>query len=313
MKRITRAEIWGLSQGLLGRARNTLAPSLAAVGPNTYLNQNDFLKMLGAAFLVHALIFGVAAMMPDDRVTNIPVRALSFKLGDQDRVAAFAPTPAATPTIAAPSMSATASETWRAMPNVPAPVTPPPLKPIAPVEKVVEATKPIKPSKPQPIPEAKPVPVPVAAPAVAPTPQQYVREVGAPTPQAVAAAVAAAAPAGTPTGAVGGAGTENTMTAQSMQAIRARYEQEISAWIQRHKYYPADAGGREGRAIVRMRIDRAGNVRYYAIEQSAGLTALDLAALDMIRRANPVPAVPTTYPAGNLVEFLIPITFKAPQ
>jgi hypothetical protein len=32
----------------------------------------------------------------------------------------------------------------------------------------------------------------------------------------------------------------------------------------------------------------------------------------MIRRANPVPAIPADYPAGNLIEFLIPITFEAP-
>lgn len=65
--------------------------------------------------------------------------------------------------------------------------------------------------------------------------------------------------------------------------------------------------------MVRMCIDRGGNVRYYAIEQSSGLSIFDDAALDMIRRANPVPAVPVNYPASNLVEFLIPISFKAPQ
>jgi protein TonB len=150
--------------------------------------------------------------------------------------------------------------------------------------------------------------------AVAPNPQQYVREVGAPSQQAVAAAIASAATnAGIAAGALGGQGTENVLTPQTVQTIRARYEQEISLWIQQHKYYPVDAGGREGRAVVRMRIDRAGNVRYYAIEQSAGMAALDAAALEMIRRANPVPMVPANYPAGNLVEFLIPITFKAPQ
>ena len=308
---------WGLTQGILGRGRVSLAPSELALGPNTYLSQRDFLKMLGVAFSVHALAFGIYALLPGDHVTDIPVRALSFKIGGQDRIAAYhaTPSPAAVPVasapvapIAAPVMKAVTEDRWRATPNKPSPVVPAPLKPVA---------------KPQPVAKYTPVPKVVkvddaiarqqaqqAAPAVAPTPQQYVREVGAPSPQVVANALANA---GNPSGAIGGKGNETSLSEQTAQAVRAHYEQEISGWIQQHKFYPAAAGGREGRAIVRMRIDRAGNVRYYAIEQSSGMVALDDAALDMIRRANPVPAVPANYPAGNLVEFLIPISFKAPQ
>jgi protein TonB len=139
-------------------------------------------------------------------------------------------------------------------------------------------------------------------PAVAPNPQQFIREVGN----------APAAPIGLPNGSVGGQGVVNS-SADTIQQIRERYEQQISSWIQLHKYYPSAAGGRDGRVVVRMRIDRAGAVRYYAIEQSSGVAALDAAAIDMIRRANPVPAVPGDYPAGNLIEFLIPITFHAPR
>jgi protein TonB len=139
---------------------------------------------------------------------------------------------------------------------------------------------------------------------MAPSPQQYVREVGAAPANPVQAAI--------PSATAGGTASQEGTISPEVRAIRDRYEQQISAWIQQHKYYPAAASGREGRAIIRMRIDRSGYVRYYAIEQSAGVQALDTAAVDMIRRANPVPAVPANYPAGNLVEFLIPITFKAP-
>jgi protein TonB len=286
--------ISALSYGILGRDRNTLAPSTLALGPNIYLSSRDFLWMLVVAFAVHALAFAVMALWPEQTVKNIPVRALSFKLGDGERLAAapaMVATPAPAPVVEAispPVMQATEDDSWRAEPKLPAPVVPEPLKPIA------------KP-KPKPKPEkrefvAKPAPAP--APAIADNPQQYVREVGAaPT----NAGVSQGAPAGV------------SVNEQALQAIRARYEQQISAWVQRHKIYPAEAGGREGRAIVRVRIDRLGNVRYYAIEQSAGLGSLDAAALDMIRRANPMPAVPADYPDGNLVEFLIPISFRAPQ
>lgn len=298
---------WGLTQGILGRGRASLAPSSAALGPNTYLTASDFMKMLGLALVLHLVAFGIAALIPPTKVTDIPVRALSFKLGDGDRIAAYNPTPApaAAPAVAPPSLNAVSADSWRASPNVPAPAIPAPLKP-----------KPV----PKPVPKPRVVKVEDAlvkqtqAPAIAPTPQQYVREVGAPTPQAVAKVLSNAPQAtGIPTGAIGGAGNATTISEQTAQAVRARYEQEISGWIQQHKLYPATAGGREGRVVVRMRIDRAGNVRYYAIEQSSGLAVFDDAAIDMIQRANPVPAVPVNYPAGNLVEFLIPISFKAPQ
>lgn len=274
---------WGLTQGLLARNHASLAPSSSAIGPNTYLTARHFLIMHGVAFVVHVLVFVIAALIPSEKVVDIPVRALSFKLGDEHRIAP-ANTPAA-PAVAAPVLEAVSTDSWKASPNVPAPVVPAPL-----------VAKPIPAPKPTPV-KAKPVEKP--APAIAPTPQQYVREVGA----------APTMPASTPSGQT----AVQSLAAQQAEAVRARYEQQISGWIQRHKLYPPAAGGREGRVVVRMRIDRAGNVRYVAIEQSAGLAVFDEAALDMIQRANPVPAVPQDYPAGNLVEFLIPISFKAPQ
>lgn len=147
-------------------------------------------------------------------------------------------------------------------------------------------------------------------PAIAASPQQHVRVVGAPSQKAVEEALVNNAANLAPAAGVDMDGVSAEQ--QEAQAIRARYEQEIAGWIEQHKYYPREADKHEGMATVRMRIDRGGNVRYYAIEQSAGNGALDNAALVMIRRANPMPAVPENYPAGTLVEFLIPIHFKAP-
>ena len=301
---------WGLTQGMLGRQHASLTPSNVALGPNIYLTANDFIKMLGLAFVLHALVFGIAALIPSTKVTDIPVRALSFKLGGEDRIAAYNPTPASAAVVPPPSLNAVSPDSWRATPNVPAPVVPAPLAPVVPKpapKPVAKAPRVVK------VEEAIAKQAVAAPPAIAPTPQQYVREVGAPSQQAVANAVANANRAsGTPDGAIGGQGSLTSVAEQTAQAVRARYEQEISGWIQQHKLYPASAGGRVGRVVVRMRIDRAGNVRYYAIEQSSGLSVFDDAALDMIRRANPLPAVPVNYPASNLVEFLIPISFKAP-
>lgn len=94
--------------------------------------------------------------------------------------------------------------------------------------------------------------------------------------------------------------------------VKALYEQTISLWIQKFRLYPeeARANGEQGRSVVRVRIDRRGNIRYSAIESSAGSELLDIATLDMVRRANPVPAVPDDYPDGEVFEFLIPVTYK---
>jgi len=311
---------WGLTQGLMGRNRASLTPSALAVGPNTYLSQNDFLKMMVLAFILHAVVLVVASLMPQEKVTTIPVRALSFKLGDVSQPSAPAAPISAQPTrVSAPVMAATSREVLHATPPKPIPKLPTPPRPII---KQVPPPAPVPVAKPTPEPvvepeaEPEPVPTPMKTPkvipisdpqpdadalpptftnvpshsAVAPNPQRYVREVGGVAPGT----------AGAPT------------AAQAAQTIRSRYEQAISQWVARHQQYPPEAAGRNGRVVVRMRIDRTGYVRYYAIEQSSGVSAIDRAALDMIRRANPMPAVPADYPSGSLIEFLIPIGFRSP-
>lgn len=347
-----------LQKGMMGIGQASLAPSLLALGPNRYLREKDFFTMLGIAFVAHLMVILIMGLMPKEKVTDIPVRALSFKIGGQNKLAAFGnplgiganvPAPQAQPAIQPPQQR---TETWRPKPQQKPVTTPAPLKPIPfmsapkpaptpkptpvkpvpvvppeqrqmPVENRADPLPPIEPipsrltspapviapAQPQPVqpmPSALPstdILTQVASPAIAPEPQRYVREVGAApnTGQGIA------------TGSANGEGTENTMTIGTAQEIRERYEQQISAWIQQHKLYPAQANGAEGRVVARMRIDRSGYVRYYAIEQSSGNSVLDAAAIDMIRRANPVPAVPANYPAGSLIEFLIPITFRVPQ
>lgn len=341
-----------LQQGMLGLAQRTLAPSLAALGPNRYLKERDFFIMLGVAFVLHLSIIIVMGLMPREKITDIPVRALSFKIGGADRIAALGMPRAAVPsdststetsTQPAPSASS-APGSWRATPaplkpfmgkpatSKPAPkvvpVKPAKYVPVVPPEQrqmpqenrvapvaVIDPLPTVRDAPPPPLakqPTAQPMPsalpdtsilTQVATPAIAPSPQRFVRETGA-APTAVQGAA---------DGVKGGQGSETTSTNGSPEEARARYEQQISAWIQKHKLYPADAGGKEGRVVVRMRIDRAGYVRFYALEQASGIAPLDAAAIDMVRRANPVPAVPSDYPAGNLIEFLIPITFRAPQ
>lgn len=289
----------------------TLTPSRTAIGPNTYLTERDFMLMVALAVAIHAVILGIASIVPMQKVTNIPVRAISFKLGDAIPMEAEPVTDAGDVKVEAPIMQAVSKDSWQE--------PPPETKKTKSVRETGAKDKTPKVVKvPDTLPSEPPMPLAPATPeppAVATTPQQYVREVGAaPTNlPPLSQLTGEAAPKPAPTAPAGPAAAPTAAETAEQATLRARYEQEISSWIQKHKFYPAQGNGKEGRAIIRLRIDRGGAVRYYAIEESSGLAAFDDAALDMIRRANPVPAVPDNYPSGNLIEFLIPISFKAPQ
>ncbi|MBN8530369.1 MAG: energy transducer TonB [Alphaproteobacteria bacterium] len=109
---------------------------------------------------------------------------------------------------------------------------------------------------------------------------------------------------------IGQGGSAGAPTAQQAE-VMARFEQVLSQWLQRHKKYPPEARAQrlEGQAVIRLRIDRMGNVKFYRLQQRTGHDSLDRAALEMVRAANPVPQVPDEYPAGTLLEFLVPVHF----
>jgi len=93
---------------------------------------------------------------------------------------------------------------------------------------------------------------------------------------------------------------------------KARYEQMISLWIQKFKIYPdyAREQGMQGSTVVRISIDRHGNIRWSELQGNTGYPELDRAAIDMVRRANPVPAAPDDYkPDQQMFEFLIPVNY----
>jgi protein TonB len=100
---------------------------------------------------------------------------------------------------------------------------------------------------------------------------------------------------------------------RAIARVVERYEQLLSAWVQQHQRMPeyARKQGLSGSALVRIRIDRRGNILFNRLERRTGQAILDRAVMDMIARANPVPAVPAEYPAGSQFEFLIPVHFRA--
>ena len=99
----------------------------------------------------------------------------------------------------------------------------------------------------------------------------------------------------------------------SPQQMVAGYTQTISLWMNKFKVYPDEArdAGMQGQAVVRIRIDRQGNIHYRILSQETPYPILNKAALDMVRRANPVPPVPSDYPdKAAFLEYMIPVNFK---
>lgn len=95
--------------------------------------------------------------------------------------------------------------------------------------------------------------------------------------------------------------------ASSMQ--KATWEALLLAHLEKYRRYPAAARGRreEGVAYVIFRMNRAGTVLSAAILRSSRSALLDHAALETLRRAQPLPAVPENKP--DPLELSVPIEF----
>ena len=84
----------------------------------------------------------------------------------------------------------------------------------------------------------------------------------------------------------------------------------VRAQLERNKVYPRSAQQRrqQGRAMVRIAIDRAGHVIKYQLEGSSGHELLDREVMAMIQRASPLPPIPAGID-GEQMEIIVPVEF----
>lgn len=89
----------------------------------------------------------------------------------------------------------------------------------------------------------------------------------------------------------------------------ATWEAMLLAHLEKHRRYPSAARARrdQGVAHVRFTMNRQGQVLGAAILRSSGSAALDRAALDTIRRAQPLPSIPEDRP--DPLELTVPVEF----
>ncbi len=322
---------------LAGPKSRTLSPSIAGQGGNVYLGKIEFSIMFMVAVIVHLLIVIAFSLVPQQEVNNVPVRVLNLKLGDGGALNAA---PRLTSDVLQRVYQDEPEDDVEVLEEPPAAESPKEEstpKP-APKTKAIETEEAhgVKVTKEKGAPKKK---TPEAekrikitdyvtqeelergkkreAEALAATkePRKLVREnrvrrEATPTVPAVPSS-ATSKPAATS----GSSAGMSFRQKQEQDEVVKRYEQELSAWLAKHKVYPtrAQSNGIEGEGVVRLRINRLGNVTYATVEKTTGHRLLDEALIAMVKRANPVPAVPSNYPAGQMFEFLIPIRFNIPR
>lgn len=97
-----------------------------------------------------------------------------------------------------------------------------------------------------------------------------------------------------PNRAAGPGQTQASSGGGGVAGARKSYFATIQSWLERHKKYPRAARLRryEGTVAFSFQIDRSGSIMKRSIVKSSGRKVLDEALLDLLKRADPMPAMP---------------------
>ena len=98
-------------------------------------------------------------------------------------------------------------------------------------------------------------------------------------------------------------------TGESARRVRATWQKELIAHLDRHKRYPAKRSEKSAEILVSFALDRMGHVLSTSIVKGSGDAAFDEAALAMIRRSDPVPQPPPVV-ADEGLNFTLPVIFR---
>jgi TonB family protein len=98
-------------------------------------------------------------------------------------------------------------------------------------------------------------------------------------------------------------------TGESAQRLRATWQKQLIAHLDRHKRYPAERVQKSAEIVVGFVLDRLGHVLSTSIVKGSGDAAFDEAALSMIRRSDPVPQPPPAV-ADEGLNFTLPVIFR---
>ncbi|MTJ83606.1 MAG: energy transducer TonB [Telmatospirillum sp.] len=139
------------------------------------------------------------------------------------------------------------------------------------------------------------------------TPEPPAATPPAPRPAPPRAAAPRAAPVSEPVAAVP---PPAAMSASTPDAGPPSWQGALRAHLERYKRYPSVARFRhqQGVSFVRFAMTRDGQVRWARLERGSGTGILDEEALDLVTRAQPLPAPPPEVTGGE-IEIVVPIQF----
>jgi protein TonB len=98
-------------------------------------------------------------------------------------------------------------------------------------------------------------------------------------------------------------------TGETAQKVRATWQKELIAHLDKHKRYPAERTLKSAEILVGFALDRMGHVLSASIVKGSGDDAFDQAALAMVRRSDPVPQPPPLV-ADEGLNFTLPVIFR---
>jgi periplasmic protein TonB len=98
-------------------------------------------------------------------------------------------------------------------------------------------------------------------------------------------------------------------TGESAQRMRATWQKELIAHLDKHKRYPASRSQKSAEIVIGFALDRTGHVLSTSIVKGSGDAAFDEAALAMVRRSDPVPQPPALV-ADEGLSFTLPVIFR---
>ncbi len=105
------------------------------------------------------------------------------------------------------------------------------------------------------------------------------------------------------------AAAPNIGIGKDKQVLAATWAKQLSAYFELHKRYPKTEKVKAARVVVNIVINRLGHVVSTAVAESSGDPLYDEAAIDMVRRSDPVPRPPVGL-TDDTFERNLPVDFK---
>lgn len=158
-------------------------------------------------------------------------------------------------------------------------------------------------------------PAPRAAPSK-PVQKAASKKTGNPQPEATAQKTTAGRQAQTAAGTGGSQSAGRATSPASSGASNAKSKRLEAAWHERirsrinsRQRYPRGAEGKSGTVYVRISLAASGQLRSVSIVKSSGVSAIDAAAIDAVKRSGRFPAVPKGV-VNPTLQFNLPMRFN---